>query len=435
MQPVLSFEQAPPISVPFRFFLTAPLFGLAAALLLMWQPAAILDSRWTPASFALTHLIALGFMLQVMCGALLQMIPVVVGANIWQPRRVTMFTHAGLTIGTILLIGGFLSGAPVLFRAATPFLGISLGVFALIVLIALLRTPAEGPTIVALRLSVLAFLVTILLGAALGASSGWQIALPAIDWTDMHAAWGLVGWSLLLLAGVAFLVVPMFQLTPAYPGLLARSIPLALFALLCIWSFGSQFAEWARIALECMGAALIACFALVTLRLQSQRRRKIVESTLLFWRMSMVALALAAALFAAQQLMPSVADLAATPYWLGALLFAGVFPAVICGMLYKIVPFLVWLHLQKYALAGLPVPNMKQIIPERNMKAQYRVHLLAFALLLAMPALPLLAYAGAAMLALSFILLEWNMIAATRMFVRLCRELEQRQQTTSASQG
>ena len=124
MQPVLSFEQAPPVSVPFRFFLTAPLFGLAAALLLIWQPAAILDSRWTPASFALTHLMALGFMLQVMCGALLQMIPVVVGANIWQPHRVTMFTHAGLTIGTILLVGGFVSESPALFRAATPFLEI-----------------------------------------------------------------------------------------------------------------------------------------------------------------------------------------------------------------------------------------------------------------------------------------------------------------------
>ena len=432
MQPVLSFEQAPPVSVPFRFFLTAPLFGLAAALLLIWQPAAILDSRWTPASFALTHLMALGFMLQVMCGALLQMIPVVVGANIWQPRRVTTFTHAGLTIGTILLVGGFVSESPALFRAATPFLGVALGGFALVVLVAMLRTPAEGPTIVALRLSVLALIVTILLGVALGASAGWPIVLPSIDWIDIHAAWGLIGWSLLLIAGVAYLVVPMFQLTPAYPGLLARSLPLALFALLCLWSFGSQFAEWVRSALGCLGAALVACFALVTLRLQSQRRRKIVESTLLFWRLSMISLALAAALFVAQQLLTPVADFSATPYLLGALLFGGAFPAVICGMLYKIVPFLVWLHLQKYALAGLPVPNMKQIIPERNAKAQFRVHLLAFVLLLAAPALPLLAYAGAAMLALSFILLEWNMIAATRMYIRLSRELEQKHQAKSA---
>ena len=34
MQPTLSFEQAPPISVPYRFFLTAPLFGAVAGLIL-----------------------------------------------------------------------------------------------------------------------------------------------------------------------------------------------------------------------------------------------------------------------------------------------------------------------------------------------------------------------------------------------------------------
>ena len=36
MQPTLSFEQAPPISVPYRFFLTAPLFGAVAGLVLAW---------------------------------------------------------------------------------------------------------------------------------------------------------------------------------------------------------------------------------------------------------------------------------------------------------------------------------------------------------------------------------------------------------------
>ncbi|MCZ7654672.1 MAG: hypothetical protein M5R42_10950 [Rhodocyclaceae bacterium] len=102
MQPGLSFEQAPPISVPFRFFLTAPLFGMAAGLLLLWQGPQAFVSRWTPVALALTHLLAVGFMLQAMCGALLQMLPVAAGANIWQPRRVTHLTHAGLTIGTLL---------------------------------------------------------------------------------------------------------------------------------------------------------------------------------------------------------------------------------------------------------------------------------------------------------------------------------------------
>ncbi len=143
MQPGLSFEQAPPISVPFRFFLTAPMFGMAAGLLLLWLGPAALISRWTSVALALTHLLAVGFMLQAMCGALLQMLPVAAGANIWQPRRVTQLTHAGLTIGTLLLVAGFLSEKALLFQIAVPFMTASLGAFALIVLIALFRTPAR----------------------------------------------------------------------------------------------------------------------------------------------------------------------------------------------------------------------------------------------------------------------------------------------------
>ena len=61
----LSFEQSPPLAVPLRFFLTAPLFGVAAGLLLAWGHAEIFASRWTPAALATVHLTTVGFMLQI----------------------------------------------------------------------------------------------------------------------------------------------------------------------------------------------------------------------------------------------------------------------------------------------------------------------------------------------------------------------------------
>ena len=301
MQPGLSFEQAPPISVPFRFFLTAPLFGMAAGLLLLWQGPAALASRWTSVALALTHLLAVGFMLQAMCGALLQMLPVAAGANIWQPRRVTQFTHAGLTVGTLLLVAGFLGEQALFFQIAVPFMTVSLGAFALIVLVALFRTPAKGPTIIALRIAVFGLIVTITLGAILASSFGWQLALPLTEITHVHAAWGLGGWSLLLVAGVAYLVVPMFQLTPPYPQWLARSFSVSLFFLLAAWSITwlpLQRPDALQVALACAAALLAVVFAGVTLRLQGQRRRKVSEPTLLFWRLAMACLVVAARAFA-----------------------------------------------------------------------------------------------------------------------------------------
>ena len=52
MQPTLSFEQAPPISVPYRFFLTAPLFGAVAGLVLVLLGPDTLQSRWSPGALA-----------------------------------------------------------------------------------------------------------------------------------------------------------------------------------------------------------------------------------------------------------------------------------------------------------------------------------------------------------------------------------------------
>ena len=80
----LSFEQAPPFSLPLRFFLTAPLFLLAAAVLIVLAPDA-LASRWTPQALALTHALTLGFLAMVMLGALMQMLPVVAGSPCLRP--------------------------------------------------------------------------------------------------------------------------------------------------------------------------------------------------------------------------------------------------------------------------------------------------------------------------------------------------------------
>src|SRR5574340_1841803 len=92
----LSFDQAPPVSGPARFFLTAPLFGIAAGFLLALNDGGLFDSRWQPAALALTHLMTLGFMLLTLCGALLQILPVASGANVWRPRVVAWIVHVGL---------------------------------------------------------------------------------------------------------------------------------------------------------------------------------------------------------------------------------------------------------------------------------------------------------------------------------------------------
>lgn len=222
MHPNLSFEQAPPISVPYRFFLTAPWFGVAAGLLLLVQGDALLSSRWAAGTLALVHLFVAGFMLQAMCGALLQFIPVAAGGNIWRPHWLAAVVHPLLVVAASLLVTAFLVSRPGLFIAAGHLFALGLGFFILVVGWAVWRTPAHGATILALRIAIAALLVTLVTGVTLATGLAWGVPLPLPPLVNVHAAWGLGGWGLILLAGVSYFVVPMFQLTlrirTGFPG-------------------------------------------------------------------------------------------------------------------------------------------------------------------------------------------------------------------------
>ena len=232
----LSLEQAPPLSAPLRFFLTAPLFAFLAALLLLFSGPAALASRWSPALLAITHLLTLGFITMSMMAALLQMLPVLAGAPAKQPRLVAWLVHVPLSAGTLLLASGLATGWKTGMLASLPLLASAVLTFILVAAYSLARTAARNATISAMRLALGALAVTALLGVTLVVILTGHAVLPALKLTGLHAAWGLLGWVGVLIIGVAYQVVPMFQMTPAYAThITAWLTPWLFIMLLMIW--------------------------------------------------------------------------------------------------------------------------------------------------------------------------------------------------------
>ena len=379
----LSLEQAPPFSVPLRFFLTAPWFLVLAALLALWQGPGIFASRWGPATLALTHLLVLGFMAQVMLGALLQMLPVVVGVVVPRPRLTAALIHVPLTLGTLALAASFVFGLPGGFRLAAVLLGLAFGVALTALHFALWRAPVVSGTVIALRCAVGALVVTVALGLALAGFFGWGWRLPVVTVADLHAGWGLLGWTALLVAGVAYQVVPMFQITPPYPRVFAGGFAPLMAGLLAVWS-AFVAAGWEAGA-AVVGAALavgMAGFATITLSLLGQRRRKIGDATLNYWRVSLLSALAAALLWLSARALPALAQAPQVDLWLGILLILGFTAGVINGMLYKIVPFLAWFHLQAALFGRAKVPHMKQLLPDAAIRRQWWAYLAALLLAL-----------------------------------------------------
>lgn len=416
MHPDLSFDQAPPISVPLRFLLTAPWFGVAAGLLLAWSGDSAVASRWTPHALALVHLLVVGYLLQAMSGALLQFVPVAAGGNVWRPRWVAGILHPLLAVAACLLAIGLFRFDGALLRLAAALFAAAVAFQVIVVGTALWRTPARGPSIAALRMAVAGLAVTVALGAGLAEGLASGHGWPLVALTNVHAAWGLGGWALMLVLGVSYFVVPMFQLTPQYPAAFARRAPWAVVAFLAVWSLQLVvLPEWLS-QLWPAGLAIAAGYAAVTLWLQQRRRRRISDPTFLFFRGAMLCLLAAFASAVVMVLVPAVGDEARAAWWLGVLLLPGAFVSVINGMAYKIVPFLCWLHLQRLAGIGGTVPNMREMLGEPAQRGQLWLHFVAVGLLLLAAFVPEAAVPSGLTFAASSAWLGWNLAGAIRRY-------------------
>ncbi len=431
----LSLEQAPPISVPFRFFLTAPLFGIAASLLLVWYGSGVLTSRWAPQALALTHLLTIGFLALVMCGALLQMLPVLAGIAVPKVVLVGGTTHVLVSAGTVGLAVGFLSVSQLWLKFALVSLGLGFSIYITAAVVALWRVKIASPTVTGMRMALLALIVTVMLGIILAATlAGWVTLGFPLMFTDIHLTWGMLGWVALLLIGVSFQVVPMFQVTPEYPMWVKLWLTRLLLIGLAIWTMLYATAVKAQTSLGWSYLFLIGLFvgytlfAITTLRLQQQRQRKIVDVTLLFWRIGIAGIPLSLLVWISGRLFPAMNAVVDMDLLLGVCMLFGSAIPLMNGMLYKIVPFLSWFHLQNRQLAtmcmGVQIPNMKQFLPDKASKRQFWLYLLALVCVLAAVVVPnwMVRPAGV-LLTLSFALLGYNLSRVVLRYRAVNREL------------
>ncbi len=420
----LSLDQAPPLSVPARFFITAPLFGLAAAVTLFLTGPAALASRWTPVLLGITHLLVLGFITMAMIGALLQLLPVLAATPMKKPEWISASLHTLLSTGAVLLAAGLAGRYQWPVQMALLVLGAGFLLFIVIVLTTLRRSPSTHASIKAMRLAALALAITVTFGVILGTGHGWPNIALVRQYTDLHLVWGLLGWVGLLSIGLAYQVVPMFQMTPEYPLLMQRGLILLLLLLLLLWSWGQigwpmhPVLSWIT---DTLLAAGFTCFGIWTLYLLGRRRRRVPDVTLWFWRLGMSNLLACVLLWAGIQFIDPVDHLPQYPLVLGVLMIIGFAISIINGMLYKILPFLIWLHLQTRARdreSRRSIPNVKKIISHERALWQLRAHMLALLLLLAAVWWPQsrVIYVAAGCFALSCLMLWANLLGGLRTY-------------------
>ncbi len=431
MRADLSLQQAPPFSVPARFLVSAPLFALLAALVLLWYGPEIISNRWTPEILAVTHFLTLGFLAMSMLGAMMQLMPVLMGMVIPRPVLFGSIVHTPLFLGTLCLGLAWLLQIRQLFMVAIVLLGFAFFIFIIVAGERLLRSANRHVTRSMMLLALLSLSVTAGLGIYLSLGHGLQNFTLARQLTNLHLSWGLLGWVFLLIMAVAYQVIPMFQITDEYPARHQRWMGWTVFSAIVgltlsyLWQLSIFQLSFTLLLVTCL-----LIFALTTLWLLHRRRRQLPDTTMKFWQLAMSSLILLTLLWTASILL----NIELPVFLFAVLMIHGFAMTTVNGMMYKIIPFIIWLHLSVKNKnlrdmgernSQVKVPHMRKIIPEAAGLWQFHFHLTSLVLLLLATLWPLWFYYPAAlMFAAAQIFLLFNLLKAVYFYNIKSTELQ-----------
>ncbi|NPA81051.1 MAG: hypothetical protein GXO31_00385 [Epsilonproteobacteria bacterium] len=364
----LSLDQAPPYEAPLRFFLTAPFFAILGGALLFFVGYDVSS----PQVLGLLHLFTLGFITLVMMGAMQQMLPVLVGVTFPNALFFAKIIHVSVIVGTLLFGFGLFFEQFSFLAAALVFLLFGVGIFSFITLYKLLKASHKSATVWAMILSVVSLIIALFLGSHLLASLGFGKVGESFSFVlPSHGIFAFFGWVGLLIVGVSYQVIPMFYVTKDFDENIKKYLSFFIFGSLVL----SLFFKYA-IILTVLGYIY---FGLESLKLLESRKRKIKEITIDFWEMSVYSLVLAGALFVGDMFIGN--EVLERIY--SVLFVYGFVISLICGMLYKIVPFLAWFHISSRGFFDMP--TMKEMIDERDLKIQFKFHTVSVLSLLILP--------------------------------------------------
>jgi len=288
----LSLDQAPPISVVFRFFLSGALFGILAGIFILFFQDSIFNPHSSEAVI-LTHTFTLGVMLSFMFAALFQMLPVIAGITLKAPIQKAQRVQYPFTLGVITLLFAFYLNYAWLFAFASLLLGGSILYIVAIMLKELLALPhhsasSRGMSLTLISLAMVVILALYMTSALAGLSGGSYY----LEVKEAHYSFGLFGWIALLIISISFQVIEMFYVTPSYPKFVSRYLPYKIMGLLLVGFIVSFFIPKVWVVIDIFLALVLIGYAVLTLKRLTQRKRPLTDATVWFWRLGLSALIL-----------------------------------------------------------------------------------------------------------------------------------------------
>ncbi|MBK6319410.1 MAG: hypothetical protein IPI33_15000 [Dehalococcoidia bacterium] len=382
---VVSPKESPPLGVIMPFFVVAPL-GLAAAglMLLLAGHDAFLAVN-VPRVVAATHAAVLGWLTLTIMGAIYQLGPAVFGGRLISLRlvRLQFATHVISVVGFILVLERWNVMAMSVFGSG---IVISFILF-LVSAIPAVQAFRRGSVVRAYVSTGMVFLVAVACVGATYLGTLEHLWFPVTQGRlSGHAHLGLLGWLGIMVMGVSYQLVPMFQVVPkgtprfALAALATTAVATSAGAITLM----TDPAMPVRVAVAVAMAAGPALWFYDVARMLRTRSRRVADIHTRATVLALAFLVLAAILGVLAAIGEPVSpggDPARLQLAYGIVAIGGWAGTSAIGNSFKIVPFLVW-NARYRERAGLePVPLVAALVSETWTHATLVIHALAVVLL------------------------------------------------------
>ena len=382
---------APSVKLPLAFIVTGLLALFTGVAWLITRPMILATYHYNQFIIAVTHLFVLGWICSIVMGAMYQLVPVALETKLFSERlaKIQFAFHAVGFAGMVWMFNAR-NMKQVGHFGCVMFVGV--GLFVYNIARTLLRVPKWNVTATAVTAAITWLSITVTVGLSIAAgkctyesadglatAGGVRQLIAGLRAVGMfmsrfeplgamhaHAHLGGIGCFTMLIVGVSYKLIPMFTLSEVQ----SKRRAAASVALLNIGLAGSFVTILLRSPWKLLFAlALVAALAIYGIEIVAilrARKRRVLDwgiKTFLTGIALLIPLSLLAVILSWPGL-PFNAFTGQLENLYGFLGLLGVVSLAIIGMLYKIIPFLVWFGTYSKHIGRAKVPALAELYSE-----------------------------------------------------------------------
>lgn len=403
------------------FYVYAAVSFIVATIILFFSSGSLLHHYFQPKVLAITHIMALGWGTMIILGASHQLVPVIIEGELFS-EKLAYLSFIFAALGIPLLVYAFyvfnlgdpaICGGSLIILAVATFL-VNIGV-------SVARSSSENVHAVFVLTATGWLLITVTFGFTLVLNFTHTIlTADSIRFLPLHAHLGIIGWFFMLITGVGSRLIPMFLISKytntkllwwIYALINTSLISYALLFLLHVKLV------WTIVPVLLLLSAIIV-FIYYCYRSAKQRIRKQVDNQVKVSLLSVLMMTIPLILLLSVIIMTGFSPKQNTSMVIayGFTIFFGWITAIILGMTFKTLPFIVWNKVYHGRGASGKTPNPKDMFNNANFKIMSISYLLGFVIFCAgifTSAIPLL-QAGALLLVITSVFYTANVITILR---------------------